>query len=64
MLWMASARYYIHPKNKKNKKNVHRGQVIAPFKKIKNMLGQNLFSILGDFLYCKKIVDQKTQKHF
>ena len=45
MLWMASTRYYIHKKNKKHKKNQHRRQVIAPFKKIKNMLGHNLLSI-------------------
>ena len=52
MLWMASARYYKH---KKNKKNIHRGQVITPFKKIKNMLGENLLcSILGNFCIAKK----------
>ena len=39
MLWMASARYYVTTKNKKNK---HNRQVLAPLKKIKNMPGQNL----------------------
>ena len=56
MLWMASARFYVHTKNKKNKKIQHKKQVIAPFKKIENMLGQNLLSILGNILliiaYC------------
>ena len=55
MCWIASTRYYIH----KEKKNRHRGEVIAPFKKIKNMLGQNLLSILGDFLYRNKIANKK-----
>ena len=39
MLWMASARYYIHRIDKTKCKNQHRGQVIAPFKKNKKYAG-------------------------
>ena len=44
MLWMASARYYVNTKNQKKIKKINIGEKLwPPFKKIKNMPGQNLF---------------------
>ena len=64
MLWMASARYYIHKKNKKIEKINIGGKLLPLLKKIKNMLGQNLCSFLGDFFWIAKNSRSKTQMHF
>ena len=51
MLWMANTGYYIH------KKKINIGGKLLPLLKNQKYDGQNLLSILGDFLYRKTIVN-------